>query len=147
MNKEEMITSLEHAKKLHIIQMEKIESLLKGESVENPTAVGKTECDYGKWFYGNKDQVIRILGAQLYERIDKLHEEWHYGYVRIFNIFFKEKKPGLFAKLLGVNKINPLELDKGKLYYTELNEVTKGLLAATDAAIRRAGALNESKFH
>ena len=146
MNKEEMIESLQRAKKIHIAQMQKIESLLDGDSVENPTAVSKTECDYGKWFYGNKDQVMRIIGAQLYERIDKFHEEWHMGYVRIFNIFFKDKKEGLFSKLLGSHKANPLEIDKGRLYYLELNEVTKNLLSATDAAIRRVSALNESKF-
>ena len=149
MNKEEMLKSLENAKKLHITQMQKIDSLLRGETIENPTAVGKTECEYGQWFYGNKEQVLPILGAQLYERIDKLHEEWHFGYARIFNIFFKDKdkKQGLFSKLLGGSKADSLDIDKGKLYYAELADVTKGLLSATDIAIRRVGALNESKFN
>lgn len=147
MNKNEMIAELEHAKKVHIEQMQKITSLLKGEAVPNPTPVAKTECAYGIWFYGNKEKIIRILGAQLYERIDKLHEAWHHGYVKIYDLFFREKKTGLFSKILGTDKPSSLDLDKGQLYYTELYEITKNLLAANDSAIRRASALNESKFH
>ncbi len=146
MNKEEMTEALERAKRVHMHQMQKISSLLKGEVVENPTPVNKTECEYGKWFYGNKEQLVYILGIQLYERIDVLHEQWHYGYLRIHDLFFKESKKGLFTKLLKPSKVSGLDIDKGKLYYVELQEVTKALLNTTDAAIRRVSALNESKF-
>lgn len=146
MNKEETIRALENAKKSHLAQMEKIKSALAGQVVENPTAVSKVECDYGQWFYGNKEQLIQVLGTQLYERIDKTHEEWHKEYRKIYDIFFKEKKKGLFSKILGDNKPNTLEVDRAKLYYIELKETTKTLLNITDSAMRRVIALSDSKF-
>jgi len=146
MNKADTLKALENAKKLHITQMGKIEVLLGGQMVDNPTAIGKMECECGKLFYGNKETMLPILGAQLYERLDKLHEKWHIDYAKIYNIFFKKEEKGFFSKLLGSNKVNPLELDKAKLYYAELNETTKQLLNVADAATRRVGALNEAKF-
>jgi hypothetical protein len=64
---------------------------------------------------------------------------------RIYKIFFLEKK-GFFSKLFG-KKIEPFELDKAKLYYKELEDVSKELLHAIDATLRRINALPESKFH
>jgi glutamate synthase domain-containing protein 1 len=127
--------------------MYKIESLLNGKDVKNLPAIGKLECDCGIWFYANKDFMINILGAQLFEKLDSLHERWHIEYAKIYEIFFnKEKKKGLLSKLLGINKIDPLQLDKAKLYYVELTQTTEELLKVSDTAERRVSALNESKF-
>ena len=146
MNKADMLKALESAKKSHIEQMNKIESLLAGDVVENPTPVGKMECDFGKVFYGNQDDFFLILGAQFYQKLDALHEKWHLDYVKINDIFFKEKSEGFFSKLIGSNKINPLNYDKAKLYYVELSEVTNELLHLLDVSMRRVVALSDSKF-
>lgn len=146
MNKKDTLEALENAKQSHISQMNKIKALLNGESVDNPTAVGKKECDFGKMFYGQRDDLYTLIGAQFYNKIDLLHEQWHLNYVKIYNLFFKEKKKGFFSKLIGANKINPLEYDRGKMYYVELSEVTKELLQLLDASIRRVEALSNSKF-
>jgi hypothetical protein len=146
MNKSEMLETLENAKKSHLEQMKKIEALVSGREVENPTAIGKMECDFGKIFYGNKECIFHVLGAQFFEKIDTLHERWHFEYVKIYNIFFKERKEGLFAKLTGADKVSSLERDKAKLYYTELKETTNELLHFLDASLRRAAALSNSKF-
>jgi hypothetical protein len=146
MNKEETIEALENAKKLHIQQMDKIKALIQGEEIENPTPVGKMECDFGKIFYGKKDDFFHILGAQFYEKLDLLHEKWHIDYVKINTLFFQEKKGGFFSKLIGSNKINPLDYDKAKLYFVELSSITEELLRLLDASLRRVGALSDSKF-
>jgi len=146
MNKSQMLDALENTKQLHMNQMEKIEHLLNGDKVSNPTPVGKVECECGVWFYKHQDFMVKVLGAQLFERLDTLHEKWHYDYVRIYEIFFKKQKTGFFSKLTGGDKIDPLEFDKAKLYFSELNETTKSLLQVADVAVRRVTALNESKF-
>ncbi len=145
MGKSDILKSLEDAKKLHQEQMLKIEKAIEGKDIENPPKLGKMECGCGSWFYSNKEYMISILGLQLFERLDKMHEAWHLEYAKIYNILFAKKKKGLFSKLLG-NKIDPLEMDKVKLYYKDLGDITDELLHVVDAAIRRVGALSESKF-
>lgn len=146
MNKSDTLQALESAKKSHIKQMDKIEALLDGRHVENPTAVGKTECAFGQVFYGQKEEFFTLIGAQFYNKIDKLHEDWHMNYTKVYNLFFQEKSKGFFSKLIGSHKIDPLDYDKGKMYYVELNEITKELLQLLDTSIRRLEALSDSKF-
>ena len=140
-----MIKALEDAKKLHQLQMSKIEQLIEGKKIEHPTAVGKMDCECGSWFYSNKDKMVAILGLQLFERLDNTHEEWHREYSKIYNIFFKEEKKSFFSKLIG-SKVDPLELDKVKLYYSDLRKITESLLHTADSALRRVSALSSEKF-
>jgi hypothetical protein len=148
MNKNQMLDAIEHAKKIHLEEMHKISSVLKGNEVENPTPLGKMECECGTWFYSNEKEMKEILGAQLFERLDKQHENWHKEYHNIYNIFFKEeKKTGFFAKILKHNKVDSLTLDKAKLYFSDLQKITDELLKASESATRRVSALKDSKFH
>jgi hypothetical protein len=146
MTKEQTIASIKKAREAHELQMDKIQAIISGKEVENPTAVEKTKCEFGQWLYADENHVKEIIGHQFYENLDLKHEKWHIEYIRIFNIFFKEKNKGFFSKLLGLKNIDPLELDKAKLYHAELQETTKELLKALGSAERRISALNESKF-
>ena len=147
MDKIQTIEAIVNAKKAHEIQMKKIEALLNGKEVENPTAVLKTECDFGKWLYADDSQLKKNLGNLFYTNLDTLHARWHIEYSRLFKIFFNKKKSGLFSKMFGLKKMNEMELDKAKLYYSELEITTKELLKAIASAQRRIEALQESKFH
>ena len=149
MNKSEMLSAIEYAKKIHLDQMHKIGLVIRGSDVQNPTPLGKMECECGKWFYSNEKEIKNILGAQLFDRLDKYHEEWHKQYYNIYNIFFKEdeKKSGFFAKILKHKSIDPLTIDKAKLYFVELQKITDELFKASESATRRVSALKESKFY
>lgn len=148
MTKTEMLDAIEHAKKTHLEQMYKIKKVMKGQEIENPTALSKKECECGVWFYTNEKIMKDILGAQLFERLDKHHEEWHKNYLHIYEIFFKEdtKKKGLISKIFGKDKIDSLTMDKAKLYFSELQNATDELLNASESAMRRVSALKDSKF-
>jgi len=146
MNKEETLKALEDAKRSHIEQMGKIVQLLSKKQILDPTPLNKKECEFGKIFYGNRETFYTILGAQFYEKLDFLHERWHKDYAKINVLFFQENKNGLFSKLLGANKIDPLAYDKAKLYYVELKSITDELLRVLDISLRRVEALNDSKF-
>lgn len=147
MTKTEMLEAVVAAKDIHKKEMEKIENIIKGKSVEEPTALGKMECACGKWFYANEDMMKKILGHQLFERLDKTHEKWHKDYSRVYEIYQnqKERKTGFFSKIIN-KKMDALEYDKLKLYYKELSQITDELFREADAAIRRITALQESKF-
>ena len=130
------------------MQMEKIESALDGREVENPTAVEKTQCNFGKWLYSDEKHLRNILGSLFYNNIEALHGKWHNEYGLVFGVLFKtQKKVGMFAKMVGLGKASDMDIDKAKLYYSELKKTTDELLKAIAVAERRVSALQESKFH
>lgn len=147
MKKEAMIEAIENAKQLHLHQMIKIESEIAGKKVDNPTALGKMECECGVWFYENEKEMKEILGLQFFDRLDKNHEQWHSSYASIYKMFFQDEKKGLFARLLGDSESENMKMDRAKLYYSELQKDTEELIKSADAAIRRVSALKETKFH
>ena len=147
MDKERTIEAICNAKKAHENQMKKIQALLSGKEVENPTSVVKTECDFGKWLYDKDNHLKEVLGALFYSNLESIHAKWHIEYSRVFDIFFKPKKKGFFSKAFGSDKVDGMELDKAKLYYSELEATTNELLKAIASSQRRIEALRESKFH
>jgi len=147
MTKSESIEAIEKARLSHIKQMEKIEAVLNGMSIENPTAVSKMKCDFGKWLYGDeKDLIATVLGSLFYEQLDEAHENWHIEYAKIHALLFQEKKTGFFAKIFDSNKIDSLTIDKAKTYFVELEQITKTLLGLLEKCERRMDALSESKY-
>lgn len=149
MDKQSALESIEKATESHLHQMDKIRSLIAGKDIENPTAVSQTQCAFGKWLYGDDNHVQEILGVQFYENLETLHSSWHIQYFKIYNIFFKreDEHKGLLTKFFGGgNKVSEMEIDKAKLYYAELKEVTDKLLKALAASKRRILALSDSKF-
>ena len=147
MDKERTIEAICSARKAHENQMKKIQTLLNGKKVENPTSVLKTECDFGKWLYDENNQLKKLLGSLFYSNLESLHARWHLEYTRVFDIFFKGKKGGLLSKMFKSAKVTDMELDKAKLYYSELEATTAELLKAIGSSQRRIEALNETKFH
>jgi hypothetical protein len=148
MTKEQSIEAIKKAREAHLDSMGKIENVLKGIHVENPTSVLKTQCAFGQWLYGKDFHVKELLGEQFYDKLEEEHAEWHKEYSRIYNLFFKDNKSiGFFSKLIGSQKFDSQTIDKGKLYYTELEVVTNHLMNALAASERRLVAMNESKFH
>jgi len=147
MTKSQMIDAIENAKNIHLEQMRKLELEISGKKIDNPTALGKMECECGVWFYTHEKEMKEILGLQLFSRLDKSHEKWHLDYANIYKLFFVEEKKGFFSKILASVKVDQMKLDKAKLYYTELQADTEELLNITESALRRVLALNESKFH
>jgi len=146
MNKLSSIEAINRARDSHISQMKKIELLIGGEEIENPTSVKHTECVFGKWFYNKDNQVEEILGSLFYEKMEILHTKWHGEYARVFEIFFTNRKTGFFSKILGTDKIDEMDMDKAKLYYRELQATTELLLHAISSSQRRISALSDSKF-
>ena len=147
MDKEKTLESIQNARKAHEAQMDKIKAAINGESVKNPTAVAKTKCAFGIWLYDDENHLRDILGSFFYDNMEVLHAKWHSEYFRIYEILFKDKKKGFFSKITGSSKVSDMDLDKAKLYYTELEVTTQELLKALGASERRIGALPESKFY
>ena len=148
MDKNETLESIKDAIKSHESQMLKIESAINGHNIEDPTVISKTECVFGLWLYDDTNNIRAILGTQFFDKIEALHAQWHIEYAKIFAIFFKEKKKGFFEKILNTNrKVDDMELDKAKLYFENLLEITQELLKILSASERRVDAMSENKFN
>jgi hypothetical protein len=148
MTKDETIRAMTQAREAHELQMQKIEDAINGRDIHNPTTLNKTACEFGQWLYDENNHMQEIIGSQFYFALDKEHEQWHSEYAKIYKILFDDKKKkGLFSKLLGRKSIDPMELDKVKLYFADLQETTKRLLQALGSAQRRVTALPETKYH
>lgn len=147
MTKQQTLESLKTARAFHEEQMKKIDLLINGKAVEDPTTVSKRECEYGKWLYSHEKHLREVLGSQFYYSLESIHARWHEQYYKIYLIFFKEEKKGIFAKIRGENKVSPLEVEKAKVYYRELVEFTNELLRVMSSCERRINALQDSKFH
>jgi len=146
MNKEKTLESIQNAIKVHETQMDKIMAAIEGKDVKDPIAVDKADCEFGKWLYGPDNQLRSVLGSFFYDQIEVLHIRWHSEYAKIFAILFKTQKKGFFSKIMGSSKIDEMELDKVKLYFSELKITTKELLKVLGSSERRISALPESKF-
>ena len=146
MTKQQTLESIQTARKNHEVQMQKINALVSGKTIVDPTSVSKRECAFGKWLYEDEKYLREILGAQFYETIEQLHGKWHEQYYKIYEIFFTKPKAGLLSKVLKLNKVSMLEQDKAKLYYAELQQNTQELLNMMSVSERRVMALQDSKF-
>ena len=146
MTKEEMLEAMENAKNVHLHQMQKVSDEIKGKKIENPTALGKMECECGIWFHNNEERMKEICGLQLFERLDTSHEKWHSDYASIYKLFYAEEKKGIFLKIKETLSSNQMKIDKAKVYYSELKRDTEELLSVAESATRRIGALSNSKF-
>jgi hypothetical protein len=147
MTKSETLEAIKKAKEAHELQMQKIKTAIDGKEVDNPTALKKTECTFGQWLYNDDSQIKEIIGEQFYSILDGEHSKWHAEYRKIHEILFSDtKKKGLFSGLLKKKSIDPMELDKVKLYYMELEDTTASLLQILASCKRRVSALPTSKF-
>lgn len=148
MSKQKSLEAIAKAKDSHLAQMQKIEDLIGGKSITDPTAVAKTKCGFGMWLYDETNHMREILGSQFYDEMEFLHGKWHTEYFRIYNIYFKEEKGGFMSKLFGGgHKLSDMEKDKIKLYYAELKVTTSELLKVIGTSERRLQALSETKFY
>jgi len=147
MKKEEIIHALENARETHLREMDKIKSLLRGKEVKDMTPMSKTKCVFGKWLLNDKEQIMSFLGAQFYEILDTVHGTWHMEYAKIHMILKQENKKGFLSNIFGSHQVDVLELEKAKVYYKDLELITKEILRVLDASQRRVQALNKSKFH
>jgi hypothetical protein len=127
--------------------MSKIKAAIDGEKVDDPTVVAKTKCAFGEWLYDDENHLRDILGSLFYDKMEVLHAKWHSEYFRIFEIFFKDEKKSFFSKILRSSKVSEMDLDKAKLYYSELEITTQELLKALGSSERRIYALPESRFY
>lgn len=146
MDKNATLNAILKAKKSHIDRMNKVDARLNGLSDEALVLISKKECGFGTWFYGDKKLKAK-LGTQFYENLENLHSKWHIEYQKLYELCYESRnKKGILSKIVGKQTISQMDLDKAKLYYSDLEITTSELVKAIDASYRRLSALSESYF-
>jgi hypothetical protein len=137
-----VVQNIQKAKESHLSQLRFIELLIKGvELDEKKIYRSQYECIFGKWLFGEGQQLKDHLDMTLIDEIEKLHALWHEEYLKIYEIYFANKT-GFFTKFLGKEReISQMDRDKAKLYLNDLEGTTEQLIKKLDTIIRKVGAL------
>lgn len=143
MNKQKTLESLEHSKRSLEFNMQTIKSLLDEKNVASIPSVYKISSHFGKWLYDENNNLKNLLGPIFYKDLDAYNSLWHEEYRKIYIIFFGE--PNNSGKIKK-NKVSQMDIDKCKLYYSEMQTTTNKLLKALASSKRRLEALAEEKF-
>ncbi len=147
MNKTQTIEKMNMIKKNHIAQTDKVFDAIHGRKVHKPTALSHKECEFGEWLYSKNNRLRDLFGSMFFEKLELIHEQWHKEYAKLFKILFeKQQSQSFLSKMISSPKIDPLEIDKAKLYYSNLKETTSELLKTFELCEKRILALNEERF-
>lgn len=101
MVKTEVITTLKLAAVSHRAWVSNAQALIDGVPLDkDKVPVSATECEFGKWYYGDGQCLKSIPG---FKEIEKPHDNLHQTYAEIFALLYGEenKKPSFFSKLIG----------------------------------------------
>ncbi|MCW5202188.1 Chemoreceptor zinc-binding domain-containing protein [Candidatus Electrothrix communis] len=101
MDKTEVMTTLKLAAVSHRAWLSNAQALIEGVPLDkDKVPVSATECEFGKWFYGDGQRLRTLPGFQ---EIEKPHDNLHQTYAEIFTLLYGEesKKPSLFSRLIG----------------------------------------------
>lgn len=131
MDRKAIITQLRKAKTAHIRWRSYAQALVSGVPIdENKVPVIYTECDFGRWYYG-EGQALDGLGG--YRSIDNPHEQLHAVYLDIFQHLFEEEDISLFDRLIGRKARESVERQREiQEKLDELLRISERLLAYID---------------
>lgn len=107
---------------------------------EDAIPIKSTECDFGKWFYGDCQDlcVLQNNPQESIDNIEKLHFKVHDIYYNIFRIYYGKENRSYLRKVFGKHKkVTNEEIVLGKEHYQELESVSKELIEALTVMEKR----------
>jgi len=93
------LEQLRNARAAHKAWVSRAEALVEGIPLEkNQVPMFPTDCVFGKWYYGEGQQLKRLSD---FADLEKPHEELHKVYMRIFKLLFDAPDTSTLGKLFG----------------------------------------------
>ena len=121
-NKENSIHNLHQARTTHIRWVNAIKLLVSGIEVSSDTiALSPTDSLFGKWFYD--EAMLFSLGTSrmVLEEIEDILLSLHDKYMKIYPIYYGQKKKTIISGLLGAkSKASEHEIELSLRYYEEI---------------------------
>ena len=150
MNKESILEQLRAAKAAHISWVQRAKLLIEGFEIDkNSIPVNSTECKFGKWYYGEAQRLnaLRNNDLECMSSIEELHFRLHDIYMKIFKLYYQTDNRGFFSKLFGRKKrLSEETVALGRNYYTEMEDVSRQLVAEINRLERRIIAIPQEEI-
>ncbi len=144
MNKKDIIMQIRSARASHIRWKSYVEITLRGiilNTTEENLPIVQTECDFGKWYYGDG---MNLSSSVNYQNLEYPHEMIHEIYIQIFTLqkaklrggFFITKKRLLRKKKAEIDRLHQSFNDFSKILVETLKQLEMEVLSMSDAQIR-----------
>jgi len=150
MNKNEVLDHLRAAKAAHINWVQRAKLLVSGFDIkEDAIPVNSTECKFGKWFYSDAQKLNALQNNPLecMTTIESLHFQLHDIYLKIYKIYYQLESKGFFSKLFGLKRrVTDEENETAKMYFDEMEQVSKKLLEEINRMERRIVAIGNEEL-
>ncbi|OHD89428.1 CZB domain-containing protein [Sulfuricurvum sp. RIFCSPLOWO2_12_FULL_43_24] len=147
-NKEKSIHNLHQARTTHIRWVNAIKLLVSGiETSPDAIALSPTDSQFGKWFYD--EAMLFSLGTSrmVLEEIEELLLTLHDKYMKIYPIYYGQKKKTLISGLLGSkSKASEYEIELSLRYYEEIITLSDKLKHKLRILESQLMSLGEEKF-
>lgn len=150
MDKNEVLTKLRSAKSSHVNWVQKAKMLIEGIDVDKSSIpVNATECKFGLWFYSDAQKLnaLRNISLDSMASIETLHMQLHDKYLMIYKVYYSGESGGFFKKFFGKKQEIPADdLDQAKIYFQELQDISKVLIEEINRMERRIIALGDEEI-
>jgi hypothetical protein len=147
-NKEKSIHNLHQARTSHIRWVNSIKLLISGIDVSSESiTLSATDSLFGKWFY--EEAMLFSLGTSrmVLEEIEELLLSVHDKYMKIYPIYYGQKKKSLFGGLIGSkSKLSEYEIEYSQRYYEEIVTISDKLKHKLRILESQLMSLGEDKF-
>jgi len=128
-----IIEEIYKARRIHEHWLSRAEDLISGLPIyEDMIPLSPNACGFGKWFHTKCTNLYKIPRIALsLKRIERVHNELHDMYLKIYKIYFIDsKKPWILSVLTSRYKEPSKEQKNLALqYYDELEDISIRLMA------------------
>lgn len=125
MTKRDIIMQIRSAKAAHIRWKSFVQIALRGvitDDVKVEVPIVQTECDFGKWYYG---EGMSLSELHSYQALEEPHELVHETYIQIYTLQKAKLKGGFFSSKNKQMKKRQEEVDR---LAANFNDYTKILI-------------------
>ena len=125
MTKRDIIMQIRSAKAAHIRWKSFVQIALRGiitDDVKVEVPIVQTECDFGKWYYG---EGMSLSELNTYQALEEPHELVHETYIQIYTLQKAKLKGGFFSSKNKQIKKRQEEVDR---LAANFNDYTKILI-------------------
>lgn len=147
-NKEKSIHNLHQARTAHIRWVNAIKLLISGIDVSaDSIAISPTDSPFGQWFYD--EAMLFSLGTSrmVLEEMEMILLALHDKYMKIYPIYFGNKKKGLLGGLIGSKtKASEHEIELSQHFYEEIITLSDKLKHKLRIFESQLVSLNDDKF-
>ena len=147
MKKNEVLSVLQNAARIHKQWVGNALALIEGVPLDKgKVPVNATECEFGKWYYGDGQKMKKLNG---FKEIEASHYKLHAIYTEIFSILFGEKsrEPSFFHKLFGTShKIMEENREEAMEKYHLLEKQSETIISQLEQLEKVIAAMGETQL-